>query len=71
MPRKTGDDYPVQLIDGWMAHKHGLARERCPYSGMTQFASHELWVEGWTARRYADKRNEDLSMDDFVPRAML
>jgi len=70
--RVNGDDLPPAYVDGWMAHKNSVSRNNNPYNIMRQFASYELWMEGWTARNYAGKNNEDMStLDDYVPRVTL
>lgn len=72
MPKTIGgDDLPVQYVDGWMAHKHNVDRKRNPYDVRVQFASYELWTEGFMSRKSAARLDGDLSLDDFVPRATL
>lgn len=66
MPKR--EDKPAQYIDGWMAHKNNLMRTRNPYDIMTQFASHELWTEGWVGRQYAIRNKTPTDLDDYVPR---
>jgi len=65
------DDLPPAYVDGWMANKNNVLRARNPYDLRAQFASYELWVEGWTARQYAIRHGGDLALDDFVPRVTL
>lgn len=67
----SGDDLPPAYVDGWIANKHGILRMRNPYDIKSQYASHELWTEGWVARQYAVKNNGDMRLDDFVPRVTL
>lgn len=59
---------PAQYIDGWVANKAGMPRTRNPYDINSQFASFELWTEGWMSRKYAWKNNQPLPWDDYVPR---
>lgn len=72
MPRKTGDDYPPPFMDGWMAHKNDVERQRNPYDVRTQWASREAWTEGYVGRKYAIKQGENTDdLDNFQPRYML
>lgn len=64
----SGDDLPTAYVDGWMANKNNILRIRNPYDIRAQYASHELWVEGWTARQYIVRNSGNLYLDDFVPR---
>lgn len=66
-----GDELPAAYVDGWMANKNDVLRARNPYDLRAQFASHELWTEGWTSRKYAKRNNIDTPLDDFVPRVTL
>lgn len=67
----TGDDLPPAYVDGWMANKNNVLRARNPYDIRSQFATYELWTEGWTSRQYAIRNSGDLSLDDFTPRVTL
>lgn len=67
----SGDDLPAAYVDGWKAHQNNVPRPRNPYDIKSQFASYELWTEGWLARKYALANNSDIALDDFTPRVTL
>lgn len=53
-------------LDGWLAHKDGLAVESNPYDRLLQVRSNHQWESGWCDRFGAIKHDRDLAYDDAM-----
>ena len=55
--------HSIQYIDGWLAHKDGLASDENPFDENKQKSSNYRWHRGWVDREMEIKYDGNLALD--------